>query len=70
MDYFQFVGYRIAQRDINISNPYLLYPWVNYWIDDTEEYDDLMAVDLDEDDADQSTDLGDSNDEDDIDDNI
>ena len=36
----------------------------------TEEYDDLMAVDLDEDDADQSTDLGDSHDEDDIDDYI
>jgi hypothetical protein len=32
---------------MSVAQPYKMYPWVNYYINDREEYDDLMAVSLD-----------------------
>lgn len=29
-----------------MSNPFALYPWVNYYINDREEYEDFMAISL------------------------
>ena len=38
----------MAKRNIDISNPFILYEWVNYWINDQEEYEEIMALSLDD----------------------
>lgn len=46
LDYYSFEGHPVGDRNILVANPFLLYPWVNYYINDREEYEELMAVSL------------------------